>query len=635
MANISKAFQDLMNITNFSLDAKKAIESWNSNDRWSPDSLTNYKNWAASILNNAGSGPALLSAGESFGIDVAKFSDNQTPELFINMVQSFGGLVEATGDAMGGPVGGRVALAGIVIAFYGNTLEAAYTFSSNNPVDVYGWWQSITQTDAKREAEIYAAGLARSLDPAFADATAKVFIDGSKSHDLGIEESVEYIKNIRQLLGLGTEFTAATANDVFSAVQESNVAIHTLYGTSKFQISGVSNARNDLSAFLSLYYLIPFSIKPTDAGAMDKLYQLHAAIADQWNDDRNLTPEQIANGEANFSEQYLADRAAMLGWVSKSNLDDTAGRADGLEAIYEDKASGINLSPLIVSNTPKFVFGASDADAIAGSNQADHLYGGGGDDSINAGDGNDYLEGNTGGDTLNGEKGNDTLLGGAGNDTLKGGEGNDQLIGGAGNDSLDGGDNNDQLKGGAGNDTLKGGKGTDFLTGGEGTDTFEHNVGDGNDVITDTDGVIIANGVELDGGKKLHEQDSYWESIDKQTHYTLFINADGSQTLNILLTNGEKLFVKDWQSGRFGITLDDAEQATPTTPSPVTSQDDYKKVFGGAVDGQGGNDVLVGSVAEETLLGFDIILGQASNDVLVGGVLQKQAANDNEWRLTA
>ena len=164
--------------------------------------------------------------------------------------------------------------------------------------------------------------------------------------------------------------------------------------------------------------------------------------------------------------QLLADRAAMLKWGLQSNIDDTAGRAAGLDAIYEDKASGINLSPLIVSNTPKFVFGTSDADAIAGGTKDDRLYGGGGDDNINAGEGNDYLEGNADSDTLDGDKGNDTLLGGAGNDTLKGGAGNDLLIGGAGNDTLDGGDNNDQLKGGAGNDTLKGGKGIDFLTGG-------------------------------------------------------------------------------------------------------------------------------------------------------------------------
>ena len=34
--------------------------------------------------------------------------------------------------------------------------------------------------------------------------------------------------------------------------------------------------------------------------------------------------------------------------------------------------------------------------------------------------------------------------------------------------------------------------------------------------------------------------------------------------------------------------------------SPIIN---HKKVFGGAADGQGGNDVLVGSAEEETLLG--------------------------------
>ena len=151
--------------------------------------------------------------------------------------------------------------------------------------------------------------------------------------------------------------------------------------------------------------------------------------------------------------QLLADRAAMLGWVLKSNIDDTAGRAAGLEAIYEDKANGINLSPLIVSNTPKFVFGASDADAIAGGTKDDRLYGGGGDDNINAGDGNDYLEGGAGQDTLNGNDGNDTLIGGAGNDTLNGGAGFDTLIGGTGYTSYKAG-TGDILDGQAANDNF-------------------------------------------------------------------------------------------------------------------------------------------------------------------------------------
>ena len=414
MANIStvwtflKQNSDHVGDASLANDFLKAYNSAFSNEPYSNESINNYTSLATALItyfterSAAGNAIAIRVAAAKLQTDAGQFALGTTS--FADVVQSFGGLIEAIGIGMQQPtlnsIGLRVEVAGIMIGAYGSLLEAAGEFG--NSLDTYGWWQSVTQTDAKREAEIYATGLARSLDKSFSDATAKVFIDGSKSNDTGIGESVEYIKNIRQLLGLGTEFTAATANDVFSAVQESNVAIHTLYGTSKFQISGVSNARNDLSAFLSLYYLIPFSIKPTDAGATDKLYQLHATIADQWNDDRNLTSEQIANGEANFSDMYLADRAAMLGWVSKSNLDDTAGRADGLEAIYADFESGTYLSPLIVSNTQKFIFGENDAEAIAGSNKADHLYGGGGDDNINAGEGNDYLEGNAGADTLNG-----------------------------------------------------------------------------------------------------------------------------------------------------------------------------------------------------------------------------------------
>jgi trimeric autotransporter adhesin len=412
---------------------------------------------------------------------------------------------------------------------------------------------------------------------------------------------------------LGAKPTIATddRDSLYTAINNLTDSITALSLTGKFTLvappTSASEARNDLAGFLSLYYLTPFALKPNGAGALNTLYQLHSAIADKWNDDRNLTTEQIANGEANFSDTYLADRAAMLGWVLKSNLDDTSGRAEGLTAIYVDAESGINLSPIIVSNTAKFVFGDNDADSISGSNKNDHLYGGGGNDTINAGEGNDYLEGGADNDTLNGEAGSDTLIGGTGNDTL------------------DGGDNNDQLKGGAGNDKLIGGKGTDFLYGGAGDDTYEHNQGDGNDVITDTDGVIKADGVVLHGGKKQHEQDSFWESTDKKSRYTIFTNADGSQTLNITLKNGttaETIFVKNWQNGKFGISLDDADQATPVTPSPITGQADYLQVTGGAADGLSGNDVLVGGAITETLLGGagdDILFGNEGDDTLEGG----------------
>ena len=176
---------------------------------------------------------------------------------------------------------------------------------------------------------------------------------------------------------------------------ESSATFQALTGKVKLVAppTSASEARSDLGLFLSLYYLTPFALK-TD-GSIAAYVQLTIANPDlttQFKDDKLLTPEQRANGAANFSDQYLADRAALLKWVLKSNANDTFGRAEGLEAIYEDKASGINLSPIIVSNTPMVKFGASDADAIAGSNQADHLYGGGGDDILTGGAGDNQIK---------------------------------------------------------------------------------------------------------------------------------------------------------------------------------------------------------------------------------------------------
>ncbi len=268
------------------------------------------------------------------------------------------------------------------------------------------------------------------------------------------------------------------------------------------------------------------------------------------------------------------------------------------------------------------LFGGAGNDVLDGGWGNDQLDGGKGNDTLNGGDENDHLYGRDDNDTLNGNDGNDYIEGNAGVDILRGEKGNDTLMGGAGNDTLEGGDNDDQLRGDANDDKLIGGKGTDFLYGGEGTDTYEHIQGDGNDVIIDSDGIIKADGNVLHGGKKKNEQDSFWESTDKKSRYTLFTNADGSKTLNILLENGEKLFVKNWQNNTFGITLEDAEQATPVTPSPISSQADYLQVTGGAVDGQGGNDVLVGGATAETLfggIGDDILFGNMGDDTLEGG----------------
>jgi trimeric autotransporter adhesin len=378
--------------------------------------------------------------------------------------------------------------------------------------------------------------------------------------------------------------------------------------------TSASEAHNDFGALLSLIYLTPFALKPNDltaASILENINPTNADLALKWSEDKTRTSQDIADGNVNYSDMWLADRAAMLSWVNKLNKDDIStdrlhpyentlpmGLTDTQPQHFQDMLMGVDIY-LGPEERRQFIFGSNDNDsgdkAITGGTKDDHLYGMGGNDQIDGGKGNDWIEGGTG---------NDTLKGGEGNDTLYGGDGADQLFGGSG---------------------------TNFLCGGAGTDIYIHNDSDGTYVINDSDGqgVITIHadaqsiGTPLNGGKMVKDATNYWESTDKQTHYTIFTGADGKQTLNILLQNGEKIFVNNWQSGQLGINLQDADPTTPITPSLASNLDDY--IFAAtndAVDGSVGNDVLVGNQGNESLyggLGNDLLFGSAGDDLLNGG----------------
>ncbi|MDD4925379.1 MAG: calcium-binding protein [Methylotenera sp.] len=466
-----------------------------------------------------------------------------------------------------------------------------------------------------------------------------------------LEKLVESLSEI--LLGNKPTITTDDRESLYVAIKAitDNPVFTALAGkvTLSATIPSTSEARNDLSAFLSLYYLTPFTLKESVAGVLDSIYMNHGTLAQQWNDDKDLTPEQIANGEANFSDMYLNDRAAMLSWVNKRNkkddnktvLDDTAPNA-----LFRDKNGGQNAQGTSLytteirlgsggdENRQHFIFGANDdADTLTGSSQADHLYGMAGADTLNGDKGNDWLEGGADNDTLNGGEDNDSLYGGTGddklfgdagndhlyggtdNDTLKGGKGADQLNGGDGNDTLEGEEDNDIIKGGDGHDKLTGGKGQDYLYGGDGNDTYTHNAGDGTDVIIDSDGqgsIKIKGGTTLNGGAKKEGTDNVWQSADKETQYALHDQGDGKYTLNILLDNGEKIFVKDWVNNQLGINLEDG---TPPDVAVLTPASDYYegKDADAQQDGGDGNDVLVASTHEKATL-----KGGAGNDLILG-----------------
>jgi len=177
--------------------------------------------------------------------------------------------------------------------------------------------------------------------------------------------------------------------------------------------------------------------------------------------DRALTPEQRKQGQANFSDEYLADRAAFLTWKNKLALLDKEAAAapytDAPDAWFRDFASNltIHLGATTTDSTakPRYLFGAdqtSGVEMLEGGSNADRLYGGGGVDHLYGYGGHDHLEGGAGDDKLYGGDQDDVLVGGAGDDRLEGGRGFDTYIVGQGIDTIVDDDGLGVVKDGAG-----------------------------------------------------------------------------------------------------------------------------------------------------------------------------------------
>jgi len=342
----------------------------------------------------------------------------------------------------------------------------------------------------------------------------------------------------------------------------------------------------------------------------------------KWNDDRNLTAEQITNGEANFSDTYLTDRAALLSWINTRNQNDTSDNiilSSDANQLFADTTSQtlILTGSAIVADADRrqFRFGSSQDDTLTGGELSDHLYGMGGADTLNGGNGNDYLEGGTGNDTLNGGDGNDTLLGGEGEDTLNGGAGNDQLKGGAGVDIY------------------------------QFTDTY------GTDVITDTDGigVITVDNMPITGGKTMVDGIYY----NAMTHYTYaLVGTEGDQTLYIRKEgdSSNQIIVNHWSTDHnLNISLDAPDAAPAATlvgdfkkliddhNTADTSDDTYVITDGNytrdpeAVNGEpGAADLINGTGTIAGVGGEDAIYGLGGDDWIL-----LKAVNETFWKRSA
>lgn len=194
-------------------------------------------------------------------------------------------------------------------------------------------------------------------------------------------------------------------------------------------------------------------------------------------------------------------------------------------------------------------------------------------------DGNDAIVFNE----FNGALPGGVLLGGNGNDTIIGGSGRDQLLGSSGNDLLLGGSADDQLFGGSGNDTALGDRGNDRVFGQSGRDLIIWNNGDGSDLT--------------EGGD------------DRDTQQINGANGAGDDFS--VDPNGDRVRFQRNNLGLFTLDLGTVEDLD--------------------VNGQGGDDVIAGSVGLRDLIALDLDGGEG-NDLLIGSdgvdVLRGGAGND-------
>ncbi|WP_271466428.1 putative Ig domain-containing protein [Paracidovorax valerianellae] len=173
-------------------------------------------------------------------------------------------------------------------------------------------------------------------------------------------------------------------------------------------------ARNDFGALVALQDLSPLYIGGTTASANDELAALwqsgRAADYAGWQADRTASTPP-----ATFSDNWLADRTALLMVVMQRNQTDAAGILPGSRNLhYIDVQSGTDIlvgAGATDEQRVQYLFGGNNPDLLEGKGFADHLYGGAGADTLDGKGGADYLEGGAGKDVyrFNGLFGADTV----------------------------------------------------------------------------------------------------------------------------------------------------------------------------------------------------------------------------------
>ncbi len=279
---------------------------------------------------------------------------------------------------------------------------------------------------------------------------------------------------------------------------------------------------------------------------------------------------------------------AGLTYVATNNLTFTTGGAILFGGVTYTGGNTFTLSDL--GNTIDFT-------GMIGS-----IYGGA---IVNGGAGNDDV-------TMTPDNSWDTVHGGGGNDTIRAGGGNDTLYGDAGDDTLYGGTSDDTLYGGIGADAFHGDGGNDiiYVTGAEFAAGESYDGGDG----TDTLYLAPSASIDLSGSAIIGIETLSVNTSGIGSGVTVSLTSTqlagfttiGGNNANVTLTDGGSVSLAGKTiAGTFNLAA--ADTVFDMTGATLAQ-------FGVTVNGNIGNDTLIGTASGDTLN------GGAGNDRLDGGV---------------
>lgn len=181
--------------------------------------------------------------------------------------------------------------------------------------------------------------------------------------------------------------------------------------------------------------------------------------------------------------------------------------------------------------------------------------------------------------------------------------------------TLNGAAGNDILYGGGGDDTLNGGLGNDTLSGGVGNNAYQYKLGDGVDIINETNGVdeVRLTGVYADA------------TTIRRIGNNLSLNF-GSNTQNLTLTDwyiGASYQVEQVVFGDISMSIPALEARALSVFLAATESEYVVQGFiGTTVIGNSGANIITGNAGNDTLdgrYGNDIVYGGAGDDYLWGG----------------